>query len=166
MPSQIFLIRLLRNEHTVAIGSIHLKWWFSNISHLQLTFLNSAQLPYHLTKVIIFLLLLIENFWAFHWLLVMSMLFCMVRIQQLQMCIPLPSRSNRASRCKNDACWKYFRHQDRWGRDIGEWVRRWIQLWYIWYIIRTFVNATMHPILHNKGKRKNLHSSGEDGSCL
>jgi hypothetical protein len=24
----------------------------------------------------------------------------------------------------------------------------------------------MHPILHNKGKRKNLHSSGEDGSCL
>jgi hypothetical protein len=29
----------------------------------------------------------------------------------------------------------------------GEWWREWIQVWYIWYILRTFLNATMytHP---------------------
>jgi hypothetical protein len=27
----------------------------------------------------------------------------------------------------------------------GEWWRGWIQVWYIWYIVRTFVNATMYP---------------------
>jgi hypothetical protein len=27
--------------------------------------------------------------------------------------------------------------------DKGEW-RRWTQIWYIWYIVRTFINATMY----------------------
>jgi hypothetical protein len=33
------------------------------------------------------------------------------------------------------------------GGDEGEWCKGWIQVWYIWYIVRTFVNATMyyHP---------------------
>jgi hypothetical protein len=31
------------------------------------------------------------------------------------------------------------------GGDKGEQWRRWIQGWYIWYIVRTFVNATMYP---------------------
>jgi hypothetical protein len=30
-------------------------------------------------------------------------------------------------------------------RDKGEQWRGWNQVWYIWYIIRTFVNATMYP---------------------
>jgi hypothetical protein len=29
--------------------------------------------------------------------------------------------------------------------DKGEWWRGQIQVWYIWYIVRTFVNATMYP---------------------
>jgi hypothetical protein len=29
--------------------------------------------------------------------------------------------------------------------DKGEWWRGWIQVPYIWYIVRTFINATMHP---------------------
>jgi hypothetical protein len=33
------------------------------------------------------------------------------------------------------------------GKDKGEWWRGWIQVWYIWYIVRTFVNATMYPHL-------------------
>jgi hypothetical protein len=39
--------------------------------------------------------------------------------------------------------------------DKGEWWKRWIQLWYIQYIVRTFVNATIypHPAQH-KGKTK------------
>jgi hypothetical protein len=29
----------------------------------------------------------------------------------------------------------------------------WIQVWYIWYIVRTFINATMYPhTAHNKIK--------------
>jgi hypothetical protein len=31
------------------------------------------------------------------------------------------------------------------GGDKGEWWKGWIQVWYIWYIVRTFVNATMYP---------------------
>jgi hypothetical protein len=31
------------------------------------------------------------------------------------------------------------------GRGKGEWWSTWIQVWYIWYIVRTFVNATMYP---------------------
>jgi hypothetical protein len=29
--------------------------------------------------------------------------------------------------------------------DKGEWWMGWIQLWCIWYIVRTFTNATMYP---------------------
>jgi hypothetical protein len=29
------------------------------------------------------------------------------------------------------------------GWDKGEWIK----VWYIWYIVRTFVNATMYPHL-------------------
>jgi hypothetical protein len=37
--------------------------------------------------------------------------------------------------------------------DREEWWRGWIQVWYIWHIVRTFVNATMYPYLaHNKIK--------------
>jgi hypothetical protein len=33
-----------------------------------------------------------------------------------------------------------------WGKgNKGEWWRWWIQVRYIWYIVRTFVNATMYP---------------------
>jgi hypothetical protein len=38
--------------------------------------------------------------------------------------------------------------------DKGEWMRRWIQVWHIWYIVRTFVNSTMYP-KHNNTKGKN-----------
>jgi hypothetical protein len=31
------------------------------------------------------------------------------------------------------------------GGDEGEWWRGWIQVWYIWYIVRTFVNVTTYP---------------------
>jgi hypothetical protein len=31
------------------------------------------------------------------------------------------------------------------GEDKGEGWKEWIQLWYIWYIVRTFVNATVYP---------------------
>jgi hypothetical protein len=30
-------------------------------------------------------------------------------------------------------------------KDKGEWRRRWIQIWYIWCILRTFISATMYP---------------------
>jgi hypothetical protein len=36
------------------------------------------------------------------------------------------------------------------GEDKGEWWKGWIQAWYILYIIRTFVNATMYPQHNNK----------------
>jgi hypothetical protein len=29
--------------------------------------------------------------------------------------------------------------------DKGEWWSGWIKVWYIWYILRNFVNATMPP---------------------
>jgi hypothetical protein len=31
------------------------------------------------------------------------------------------------------------------GGDKGKWWKGWIHVWYIWYIIRTFVSATMYP---------------------
>jgi hypothetical protein len=31
------------------------------------------------------------------------------------------------------------------GGDKGEQWREWIQVWYIWDIVRTFVNATVYP---------------------
>jgi hypothetical protein len=30
------------------------------------------------------------------------------------------------------------------GGNKGEWWRGWIQIWYVWYIVRTFVNAIMY----------------------
>jgi hypothetical protein len=46
-----------------------------------------------------------------------------------------------------------------WGEgDKGKQWKGWIQLWYRWYIVRTFVNATIHTHTHtlynNKVKRK------------
>jgi hypothetical protein len=38
------------------------------------------------------------------------------------------------------------------GRDKGEWWREWIQVWYIWYIVRIFVNAVIYP-QHNNEKK-------------
>jgi hypothetical protein len=31
------------------------------------------------------------------------------------------------------------------GKNKGEWWKGWIQVWYIWYIVRTFANATVYP---------------------
>jgi hypothetical protein len=31
------------------------------------------------------------------------------------------------------------------GRDRGEWWKGWTQVWYSWYVVRTFVNATIYP---------------------
>jgi hypothetical protein len=42
----------------------------------------------------------------------------------------------------------------RGGGDKGEQWRGWMQIWYIWYILRTFANATMynHPAQQQRGK--------------
>jgi hypothetical protein len=42
------------------------------------------------------------------------------------------------------------------GWDKGEWWRGWIQVWHIWYIVRTFVNATTYPQHNNKKKSMEL----------
>jgi hypothetical protein len=31
------------------------------------------------------------------------------------------------------------------GGDKEEWWREWTEVWYIWYSVRTFINATMYP---------------------
>jgi hypothetical protein len=36
--------------------------------------------------------------------------------------------------------------------DKREWWRGWIQVWYSWYIVRTFVNATMCSSQRNNKK--------------
>jgi hypothetical protein len=41
---------------------------------------------------------------------------------------------------KNDTCWNYG-----WRGDKGEWWKGLIQVWYIWYIVRKFVNASVYP---------------------
>jgi hypothetical protein len=42
--------------------------------------------------------------------------------------------------------WYLLKLFQEWGkRDKGEWWRRWIQVWHIWYIARTFINATIYP---------------------
>jgi hypothetical protein len=45
--------------------------------------------------------------------------------------------------------------------DKEEWWKGWIQPWYIWYIARTFANATMYPHTRQKEKRrkKNLRKN-------
>jgi hypothetical protein len=49
-----------------------------------------------------------------------------------------------------------------WGRRIM--VRGWIEVWYIWYIVRTFVNATMypHPTLKLKNTKCNVVGSWKE----
>jgi hypothetical protein len=50
----------------------------------------------------------------------------------------------------------------------GEQWRGWIQVWCIWYTVRTFVNGTRYPIQHNNKGKKNsvvlLEAQGEDNS--
>jgi hypothetical protein len=36
-------------------------------------------------------------------------------------------------------------YKNQWKGDEEEWGRGWIQVWYVWYITRTFVIATMYP---------------------
>jgi hypothetical protein len=36
----------------------------------------------------------------------------------------------------------------------GEWWRGWIQVWYIWYVARTFINATIYSMKHNNKNKK------------
>jgi hypothetical protein len=49
----------------------------------------------------------------------------------------------RVCKWKNETWWNYSRNG---GGGIKENDGRgWIQVWYIWYIIRIFVNATMYP---------------------
>jgi hypothetical protein len=38
------------------------------------------------------------------------------------------------------------------GEGDKEWSRGWIQLQYIWYIVRTFINATVYP--HSAQEKK------------
>jgi hypothetical protein len=40
------------------------------------------------------------------------------------------------------------------GGDEGEWLRRWICVGYIWYIVRTCVNATMYPHPSQQQRKK------------
>jgi hypothetical protein len=56
---------------------------------------------------------------------------------------------------KNKTCWNYSKNRGR--EDKGEWWRGWIQVWCIWYIVRTFVNATMYPstTIKNVFKKRN-----------
>jgi hypothetical protein len=52
---------------------------------------------------------------------------------------------------KNDICWNFSRKAGRegWRRMMA----RWIQVWYICYILRTFINATMYFHEHNNKKK-------------
>jgi hypothetical protein len=43
--------------------------------------------------------------------------------------------------------------------DKGEWWRGCIQLWYVWYIVRTFVNVTMYHLHNNNNKKIVTHIS-------
>jgi hypothetical protein len=53
--------------------------------------------------------------------------------------------------------WYLLKLFQEWGKDKGEWWRGWIQMWYIWYIVRTFVNATMYPQHNNKKGKGKVH---------
>jgi hypothetical protein len=53
---------------------------------------------------------------------------------------------------KTATCLNYSRNGRR--RNKGDWWRGWIQAWHIWYIVRTFANATMYPKHNNKEKSK------------
>jgi hypothetical protein len=47
---------------------------------------------------------------------------------------------------------KLFQEWGWWRRMVEEWI----QVWYIWYIVRTFVNATMYPHPSHTKKKKSL----------
>jgi hypothetical protein len=59
-----------------------------------------------------------------------------------------------------------------WGRGHkGEWWRGWIQLWYIWYIVRTLVNVAVYPqdnkkIFKKEKKKKDSFSKKISTSIL
>jgi hypothetical protein len=59
------------------------------------------------------------------------------------------------SKCKN-TYWNCSRNQGR--GDEREQQRGWIQIWYIWYIVRTFANTPMcpHPAQYIIIKKKTL----------
>jgi hypothetical protein len=46
------------------------------------------------------------------------------------------------SKCKTDTCWDCCWNWEM--RNERQQLRGWIQVWYIWYIIRTFVNTPMY----------------------
>jgi hypothetical protein len=56
------------------------------------------------------------------------------------------------SKLKSDTCWNCSRNQGI--EDEREQWKGWIQVWYIWYIVKIFVNATMHPHLEQYKKKK------------
>jgi hypothetical protein len=50
----------------------------------------------------------------------------------------------------------YFQQAENKDRNVpfkGEWWRGWIQVQYIWYIVRTFVNVTMYPYPEQQFKK-------------
>jgi hypothetical protein len=47
--------------------------------------------------------------------------------------------------CTHVCKWYLLKLFQEWRGDEGEWCREWIQVWYIWYIVRTYANVTMYP---------------------
>jgi hypothetical protein len=65
-------------------------------------------------------------------------------------------KCTRICKCRNNTCWNCLRN---WGQEgQGKWQRRRFQIWYIWYIVRTFVNVnvTMTSTQHNNKGDKRL----------
>jgi hypothetical protein len=52
---------------------------------------------------------------------------------------------------KTDTWWNYFMKGEQW--------RGWIQVWYIWYIVRTFVNTAMYPYPAQQSKTNKNYES-------
>jgi hypothetical protein len=55
------------------------------------------------------------------------------------------------SKCKK---WYLLKQLQELGGSEGEWLRGWIHVWYIWYIVRTCVNAIMHPYSSQQKPKK------------
>jgi hypothetical protein len=53
---------------------------------------------------------------------------------------------------KSETWWNYSRNGGR--EKKGQWWRGWIQVWHIWYIVKTFANATVYPHPAQKKKKK------------
>jgi hypothetical protein len=47
----------------------------------------------------------------------------------------------------------------RGGGKKQQWMK-WIQVWYIWHTVRTFVNATISPTQHNNKKKEKKNQAG------